>query len=179
MRVCENSLWLGGSYTYGNELSVVQMFTPSDITGATQANPCVITAVGHPFSNGDSVRIYEVNGMTELNGNSYTVANKAADTFELSGIDSTGYGAYVSGGEVANITNINTALDDVLTIMNRPRAEISTPFLGSVPTPGEERTWTDESQGSDLNVTLNVRNIIYEFNPDRDNIILKGDGALA
>ena len=68
------------------------------ITGATQADPAVVTAVAHPFSNGDLVTISGVVGMTQLNGNTYTVANKATDTFELSGINSTGFTAYVSGG---------------------------------------------------------------------------------
>jgi len=72
--------------------------TTHAITGATQANPCVITSVAHPFQNGDSVVMSGVAGMTELNGNTYTVANRTADTYELSGIDSTGYGAYASGG---------------------------------------------------------------------------------
>lgn len=68
------------------------------ITAATQANPCVITAVAHGFLNGDTVTITGVTGMTQLNGNSYVVANQTVDTFELQGIDSTGYGAYVAAG---------------------------------------------------------------------------------
>ena len=36
--------------------------------------------------------------MVELNGNGYTVANKTDDTFELSGINGTGYTTYTSGG---------------------------------------------------------------------------------
>jgi hypothetical protein len=53
------------------------------ITGATQANPVVVTAVAHGRSNGDQVYITGVVGMTELNGNYYTVRNKTDDTFEL------------------------------------------------------------------------------------------------
>ncbi len=70
------------------------------ITGATQANPCVVTAVAHGRSNGDLVYIAGVGGMTQLNGNIYTVAGVAANTFQLSGINSTGYGAYTAGGFV-------------------------------------------------------------------------------
>lgn len=71
----------------------------SSITGATQATPCVITAVAHGFTNGDTVKITGVTGMTELNGQIYTVTNKTVDTFELeddNGVDiaSGGYGAY-------------------------------------------------------------------------------------
>ena len=67
------------------------------ITGATQANPCVITAT-NTLNNGDVVLITGVVGMTQLNGNYYTVQNRTGTTFELAGINSTGYTAYVSGG---------------------------------------------------------------------------------
>lgn len=73
-------------------------FPSSSITGATQANPCVVTATGHPFSNGDRVLIESVGGMTQINNLSHTVANATANTFELLAVDSTAYGAYTSGG---------------------------------------------------------------------------------
>jgi len=74
--------------------------TNRTITGVTQANPAVVSAAGHVYPNGVTVTISGVVGMTELNSNSYTVANTdhAAGTFELSGINSTGYGAYTSDG---------------------------------------------------------------------------------
>ena len=67
------------------------------ITGATQANPVVITAT-NTFEGAETVTIAGVVGMTELNGNSYIVANPTSTTFELSGIDGTGFTAYTSGG---------------------------------------------------------------------------------
>lgn len=73
---------------------------PKTITAATKANPVVITSAAHGFSNGDEVLVSEVKGMDDLNTNTYTVANKATDTFELSGIDGTGFSTYVSSGEV-------------------------------------------------------------------------------
>lgn len=72
--------------------------TSGSITGATNANPCVITSANHGLANGDKVYISSVGGMTELNGNVYTVANVDTNTFELSGVNSSGYGAYTSGG---------------------------------------------------------------------------------
>jgi len=70
------------------------------VTNITQANPAVVSAPGHVFQNGITVTLDTVVGMTEVNGNSYTVANTdhASGTFELQGVDSTAYGAYVSGG---------------------------------------------------------------------------------
>ena len=67
------------------------------VTDATNANPIVITSAGHGFSDGDSVTISGVLGNNAANG-THTVANKTADTFELSGV--AGDGAYVSGGKI-------------------------------------------------------------------------------
>lgn len=76
------------------------------ISGATQANPGVITATSHGYSNGDHVIITGVVGMTELNGKTFKVANKTTNTFEIQDVDgnnvnTTGYTAYGSAG-VAN-----------------------------------------------------------------------------
>ena len=72
---------------------------PATISGATAANPVVITATAHGFENGYKVTIAGVVGMVELNTpTEYVVANKAADTFELTGIDGSAFTAYTSGG---------------------------------------------------------------------------------
>ncbi len=68
------------------------------ITGVTQANPAVVTSPGHNLSNGAVITINNVVGMTQLNGNSYTIEVVDANNFQLVGINSTGFGAYVSGG---------------------------------------------------------------------------------
>lgn len=102
---------------------------PKTITGATKANPCVVTSVAHGFSNGDYVLINGISGMTELNGNSYLIANVAANTFELSGIDSTSYTTYVSGGEarkkVTTISGLNHLEGQTVQILadGAPQAE--------------------------------------------------------
>jgi hypothetical protein len=94
-----DALFLDCSLTYDS---------PKNISGATQANPVVITCNAHGFSNGDSVNISEVVGMTELNGNNYTVANSTANTFELSGINGTAYTAYISAGEARkNVSSVS------------------------------------------------------------------------
>ena len=69
------------------------------ITGATAANPVVITSNGHGLANGTKVSIRGVIGMVELNiETAYTVASTATNTFELTGINGTGFTAYGSGG---------------------------------------------------------------------------------
>lgn len=68
------------------------------ITGATAANPVVITSASHGLSNGNVVRIEDVGGMTEINDREFTVANVTSNTFELSGEDGSSHTAYTSGG---------------------------------------------------------------------------------
>jgi hypothetical protein len=77
-----------------------------NITGATAANPVVITSVGHGFSTGDEVYIGAVGGMTELNTRNFLITVLTPDTFSLQDlqgvdIDGTGYTAYTSGGVAA------------------------------------------------------------------------------
>jgi hypothetical protein len=69
------------------------------ITAITQANPAVVTAADHPFADGMEV-VISGGDMTEVIGNLYVVANATEDTFELEGIDSTGFTAYTTGGVV-------------------------------------------------------------------------------
>ena len=77
------------------------------VTGASQTNPVVITYTGNDPVNGWEVYITDISGMDEINGNTYIVANvnTSANTFELSGIDGTAYGAFVSGGKYRRVEN--------------------------------------------------------------------------
>ena len=69
------------------------------ITGATAANPVVITSNGHGLANGTKVSIRGVVGMVELNiETAYTVAATATNTFALAGVDGSGFTGYTSGG---------------------------------------------------------------------------------
>ena len=57
------------------------------ISGLTKANPGVVTATAHGYSNGDFVILSSVSGMTQVNSKTYKVANKATNTFELNDVD--------------------------------------------------------------------------------------------
>lgn len=79
------------------------------ITGITQADPAVVSSTAHGYSDGDSVYIRGVAGMTEVNDNWYIVKNPNANDFELYdtasvSTDSTGFTLYSSGG-TANSNN--------------------------------------------------------------------------
>ncbi len=83
------------------------------ISGATQANPCVVTATSHGYDNGDEIYIASVVGMTELNGKYYKIKNKTTNTFELTDIDDTNinssaFTAYGSAGTAARVYTVTT-----------------------------------------------------------------------
>tara|TARA_A100001391_G_scaffold40407_1_gene22674 strand:- start:21469 stop:23931 length:2463 start_codon:yes stop_codon:yes gene_type:complete len=87
------------------------------ISGITQANPAVVTATSHGYTNGDEVIITGVVGMTEVNGKRFKVANKTTNTFELQtlagvNINSTSHTAYGSGGVANKIYEIATTITE-------------------------------------------------------------------
>ena len=81
----------------------VELATPVDVTGATNATPIVVTSVAHGLLNGDMVEIVGATTNTGANG-TWIVASKADDTFTLialDGTDSVGNGVYdASSGDV-------------------------------------------------------------------------------
>jgi hypothetical protein len=76
----------------------------SATTGATQADPVVISDTTHAYVDGDIITISGVGGMTELNGKNYIVNNSSAGvSYEIqdmlgTNIDGTGFGAYTTAG---------------------------------------------------------------------------------
>lgn len=80
----------------GNSLEISNFSFPVTITGATTANPCVLTAA-NSFVAGERITITGVVGMTELNGNTYLI-NSATSTTITINQNSTLFTPYVSGG---------------------------------------------------------------------------------
>ena len=89
---------------------VVQSISTTEsatITGISQATPAVVTA-SNSFKEGQQITIASVAGMTEVNGNVYTVRNPSSTTFELydtdgtTAINSSAYTPYTSGGTAAH-----------------------------------------------------------------------------
>lgn len=104
--------------TFEESLSALSSSTLT-ITGITQADPAVVTlSAAHTLEYGDEIYIDSVVGMTELNGRRFLVLDApSSTTIEIMStsrapVDSTGYGAYVSGGSVrtAFVTTTATAL---------------------------------------------------------------------
>lgn len=73
----------------------------ASISNITKANPAqVTTSTPTTLVTGDQITIYNVVGMTQVNGNTYTITVIDSMNFTLNGVNSTGYSTYISGGTI-------------------------------------------------------------------------------
>ncbi len=119
------------------------------ITNIVQpTNPTQVTSANHNLTTGAIVLITNVQGMTELNNNYYTITYLDANNFTLDGIDNTAFSAYTGGG---NWTSISQSFSFLL----------QGPFLskevviGGVDTNGNPISINDDGKG---NLQLQVPN---------------------
>lgn len=83
------------------------------VTGATQANPLVVTVPGHGWSVGDWIFILAVLGMTQIDGLVFKITAVAGNNLTLADtfgnpVNSLAFGAYISGGTAARIYTVAT-----------------------------------------------------------------------
>lgn len=104
--------------------------TAKAITGATKTNPVVITSTAHGLSNGNRIFIKNVSGMTQLNNNQYTVAGVTANTFQLSGVNGTGYNNYSSGGNATKC--LTSSCEVVVTAVGHGLSNGNTSYIKDV-----------------------------------------------
>lgn len=149
------------------------------ITDITQANPAVVTYSGNDiYANGMKIDIADVGGMTEVNGNRYTIANldTGANTLELSGINSSGYTAYTSGGTVTTVP-VPYSLDSDVWKGGAPQLGIfdSSQQLGYLTGTGLEATF----RTSLFEAVPGRRGFVNGFRPVCDAANVKGRVATA
>ena len=81
------------------------------ISAITKANPAVVTANSHGYTNGDHVIITAVVGMTEVNNKTFIVADSTTNTFSLKNVDgvainSSAFTTYGSAGAANKIYEV-------------------------------------------------------------------------
>jgi hypothetical protein len=87
--------------------------SPLNITGVTNANPCVVT-VANTYTTNDRVFISGLQStIPQLNGNWYNISARTAGSITLADlngnpVDSTSFGVYVSGGTTQSQYGINS-----------------------------------------------------------------------
>lgn len=92
-----------------------------NITNITRANPGVVTTLlNHGLANGTLATLTGVVGMTQVNGTAFTITVIDQKDFSI-GVNTTGYGAYVSGGVVTpNPRNVSVTIYDYPDTYNIP-----------------------------------------------------------
>lgn len=85
-----------------------------EVTAITRANPCVLTVANTTnLAVGESVFLYGIDGMTEIDLTRHEVTAKTATTITLD-LDSTSYSAFSAGGSpISGVTNIFHAEETV------------------------------------------------------------------
>jgi hypothetical protein len=91
------------------------------ITNITNAANAVVTSTNHGLVSGIVVILNGVGGMIQVNGNSYVITVINANSFSL-GVNSTGFGAYTSGGSwySSPYNGFTTAFPFVASVNNDP-----------------------------------------------------------
>lgn len=167
----------GGSVTRATDGTIyvekVGALSSSGATAATitKANPGVVTDVGHGLENGDEVFFYNLTEMTEVNQTIQTVANKAADTFEIT--DTSGYGvAETTGGAWvqvnsadvtdtedykgvtgSHLTAIDTSADDYFAVAADYIVYILEPTIDSQTVNASLRQYSIENRFTEVDIT--------------------------
>lgn len=179
------SWYTSGETLYNNTREFENVFTfinsrgSVPITNITKANPAVVTAAGHGFTNGQLVTILGVVGMTQVNNLTFTGTVIDADHFSL-GVNSTGYSTYTSGGSATGPgeghNKVTLYADNVV---RAPSG--SKPGGGQAWAINTVSTWDSgapQSSGHGYELDVNVNNAHYDtLNPAVYGLSVTGAGA--
>ena len=131
------------------------------IGGITQASlGKVTTTTNHNLVTGDQVTLNNVSGMTEVNGNTYTITVTGVNTFTL-GVNTTLFTAYTSGGDWTIQSNAEIEPDSLDITVGAP----------------DTSTFTDDGNGSFAVTGLGLAAGSY-INYSSGKVVLKFTGVL-
>jgi len=108
--VADNKLGGGGAAVLTFKVSNIGGIagTSKTITGITRADPGVVTASAHGFSTGNRIAFSGVVGMTQVNGNVYTITVIDEDSFIIF-VNTSSFTAYSSAGTASFHTILTVA----------------------------------------------------------------------
>jgi len=69
----------------------------SAIEAVTRANPGSVNSTAHGFTTGNEIHFHDVGGMTQLNGNGYTITVINANNYTI-GVDTSAFTTFTTGG---------------------------------------------------------------------------------
>lgn len=170
-----------GAYTSGGTVTVA-ISNPSNskivygkpITDVTNATPIVITCTSHGFSNGNIVKISDIEGNSAAKGE-FVIKNVTANTFELTDkttlANITGTGDYATGGSVvlAGTSGVFSKLISGQTVIVSGSASNNTSFttIANGSSNGNEidiaSVPTTEFAGSSITIQLTGEQVAQSF----------------
>jgi hypothetical protein len=128
------------SQSLGNSLAspwTLNVFLPlglkGNITAITKANPGQVTSPSHGLSTNNKVVLTAVQGMTQVNNNTYTITVVDANNFTI-GANTTSFSTYTSGG--------------VWSIATQPNAELIPGSVRITIAAGPNIVFTDQGNGT-------------------------------
>ena len=104
-------------FAEGSKIQFTQTIAAAKtVTVATNANPCVMTSVAHGYTTGDEILL--TTGWEDATDSVYKITVLTADTFSVSGLDTTNTSFFAVGSGVGTAQKLSTWLDipQVLTI---------------------------------------------------------------
>ncbi|MCP4881955.1 MAG: hypothetical protein GY905_15555 [Gammaproteobacteria bacterium] len=102
----ERNPTMGADITFEDTSFSLPTAGPAVPSAITQANPGVVeTAADHLFTTGDPIAFAGIGGMTELNGNVYTITVLTSDTFDI-GVDTTAFTSFTTGGTASPTVDV-------------------------------------------------------------------------
>jgi len=104
-------------FAEGSKIQFTQtMAGAKTITVATNANPCVMTSVAHGYSTNDEILL--TTGWEDATDSVYKITVLTADTFSVTGLDTTNTSYFAEGSGVGTAQKLSTWLDipQVLTV---------------------------------------------------------------
>jgi hypothetical protein len=109
-----------GKAPYGNTILPGGYGVSVVITGISQATSAVINAV-NSFIPGETITISGVIGMTQVNGQTFTITNTTPTTITIN-VNSTGFTPYISGGTASTQQNMVNYLTGEINNLFFPQA---------------------------------------------------------
>lgn len=96
----------GKRYKFNGSTFAVQtgFGSPLTVTDITAANPPVVTSAAHGLILGAVVKLSNLDAPAQLDGGTYAIDNPATNTFELAGVDGSGYDAFDAGSPASLAT---------------------------------------------------------------------------
>ena len=97
-------------FAEGSKIQFTQTIAAAKtITVATNANPCVMTSVAHGYTTGDEILL--TTGWEDATDSVYKITVLTADTFSVSGLDTTNTSFFAVGSGVGTAQKLSGWLD--------------------------------------------------------------------